>query len=420
MASIRAMGRMILLWTGRWPVAVAVVVVTLLFGLWPLRFRSANEAAWLQGGGIAFHEKGVASRFCRQGIVFTERAVAAGDGRAGYRPVTIELDVESRTEAPRGLGYILSFEDGGEAAPLIIAQWQSHLVIRSRTADGQARAYREAGLANVLRTGLRHVITIAADEKSIDIYVDGEPAQSEARGSLVGLNQITGRLVLGNSALGANAWAGNLYWAAVYGRKLSADEIRRNCTERRPNEAGPASGDGPVLAYAFDEGGGAYVGDRADGENDLVIPRHFVVLRRDLRAPFRFDFELTGMGVIDVVINVLGFMPMGWCVFGWLSVRRRWRWASAAGAAVLAGLAISLAIEITQVFLPMRNPSLLDTICNVCGTVLGVGAAMFVEQVHGQDAHAAGAKSSPGRPADPDRSDMPGEENESIVREIRY
>jgi VanZ family protein len=39
---------------------------------------------------------------------------------------------------------------------------------------------------------------------------------------------------------------------------------------------------------------------------------------------------------------------------------------------VLLGFVFSLAIELLQVYLPTRDSSLLDLICNVVGTLIGV------------------------------------------------
>ncbi len=73
----------------------------------------------------------------------------------------------------------------------------------------------------------------------------------------------------------------------------------------------------------------------------------------------------------DVVVNVLGFVPFGFAVYAWLRINCRRTPRSAIVAAVLLGGAISLAIELLQVYLPTRDSSLTDVTDNVLGTWIG-------------------------------------------------
>ena len=82
----------------------------------------------------------------------------------------------------------------------------------------------------------------------------------------------------------------------------------------------------------------------------------------------------------DLVQNVLAYMPFGLFVGAALMPARRSRH-GATGAtvaamivAVLAGAALSLAMESIQQFLPSRDPSLVDLLLNIGGT--GVGALL--------------------------------------------
>ena len=74
----------------------------------------------------------------------------------------------------------------------------------------------------------------------------------------------------------------------------------------------------------------------------------------------------------DIVINVLGFMPFGFCFFLYRKPARSARWFTDALHVVVAGVAISLTIETIQVYLPNRASSMTDLLCNTAGTFLGV------------------------------------------------
>ncbi len=70
---------------------------------------------------------------------------------------------------------------------------------------------------------------------------------------------------------------------------------------------------------------------------------------------------------VDVVGNVLFFLPFGWLLGRGtaLSVRR----------AVLCGMFLSFFVELLQMFIPGRCPSFIDLTTNTLGTWLGVWLA---------------------------------------------
>lgn len=80
----------------------------------------------------------------------------------------------------------------------------------------------------------------------------------------------------------------------------------------------------------------------------------------------------------DVLANLWGYAPLGfWLTLAALrSGRRRWavRWT------VLAGSALSLALESTQSYLPARVPSTLDWCLNTIGVALGALLASTLER----------------------------------------
>ena len=105
-------------------------------------------------------------------------------------------------------------------------------------------------------------------------------------------------------------------------------------------------------------------------------------------APFRFEpAPVQGVtavfGLRDAVLNIVLFFPIGF-------VDRLGRghggasgWARAFGM----GLALSLGIEVAQLFAPGRYPSLADLLANATGAALGAAAcARAVRRVDGPQA----------------------------------
>jgi len=360
---------------GRLSALCLVCAITLLFGLWPLDFRPDNQVGWLGSeNGIQFHKHGVSSQSCRPGIVYSPNQVDIPSVASGYHPATIELWVEPKSSGGDGLGYILSFYDGRSQEPLIVGQWRSELVVRSRTDKTDShRKYWEIDLRDGLRDGVRSLITVASGVESTEIYVNGEPAKSLSSASFFGLKQIVGRLVLGNSATGASPWMGNVYGVAIYDRNLSPGEVRQNYKEWAGAVNGPTDAEnGPVIMYAFDERDGSCVRNLVEDKNHLVIPSTFTALKRNMLTPIWADFEFTGWGLVDVFINVFGFVPFGFCMAGYLAKGRGLERGWAYAVTMLSGFCLSLIIEMTQTYLPVRCSSFLDLACNTFGTILGV------------------------------------------------
>jgi VanZ family protein len=78
--------------------------------------------------------------------------------------------------------------------------------------------------------------------------------------------------------------------------------------------------------------------------------------------------------MLDAVLNVAFYIPIGAAAFGWLASKQR-RGVFAIVAAVAFGTLVSLIVERTQLFIPTRVGSLTDLLCNSAGNLLGVAIA---------------------------------------------
>ena len=102
--------------------------------------------------------------------------------------------------------------------------------------------------------------------------------------------------------------------------------------------------------------------------------------------PFRFEPEAVRGGLLqaiqeltwaragrgDRVSNVLLYLPLGFCVYLWLSPR--FGFMHTALVALALGFSVSFSIEIAQAYLSPRVPSLKDLALNMGGTALGLVA----------------------------------------------
>jgi glycopeptide antibiotics resistance protein len=79
----------------------------------------------------------------------------------------------------------------------------------------------------------------------------------------------------------------------------------------------------------------------------------------------------------DVAVNLLMFVP-----FGWSFAASRQRHSRDVITAVLASLAVSLAVEVPQLFYRLRDPSATDVLMAMCGTAAGSLAAQAFDRRH--------------------------------------
>jgi hypothetical protein len=84
----------------------------------------------------------------------------------------------------------------------------------------------------------------------------------------------------------------------------------------------------------------------------------------------------------DVIINVLGFVPLGFLAMGLLTEMRRTGFWQSLGWVVAFCLCVSLSIELVQYFLPGRSSSLVDVLTNTLGALVGATLSAWE---HGQD-----------------------------------
>jgi glycopeptide antibiotics resistance protein len=122
--------------------------------------------------------------------------------------------------------------------------------------------------------------------------------------------------------------------------------------------------------YNFDEGMGDIVRNHAQFATDLRIPSQYVILHEALLVAPWNEFYTSWGYWRSVVINIAGFIPLGFCVYAYFSEGRQLR--HAALIAICGGFAVSAGIEVLQAFLPTRESGVTDIITNTFGTWIGV------------------------------------------------
>jgi glycopeptide antibiotics resistance protein len=216
-------------------------------------------------------------------------------------------------------------------------------------------------------------ITVTSGEKGACTYVDGVLAAATPQFPL-SARDFTGQLVLGDSPGQTDSWSGQLLGLAIYGRQLTATEVLHNYAAwkqtGRPEIAGEEHN---IALYLLDEQTGNVVRDKAQSGVDLYIPERYMVMEKIVLEPFWTEFGMSYGYWRAALKNIVGFIPLGFCLYAYLVALRPIKRATLVTVAL--GTAVSLTIEILQIFLPTRESGTTDLVTNTLGT--WVGAASY-------------------------------------------
>jgi VanZ family protein len=335
---------------------VSVLCGILVAGLVPFQ-RPRNAVTWLG------NENGL--RFGTYGTIWSSGTFKRAAGQDSPS-CSLELWLEpGRTNASNTL---LSFYTPENPLQFSLHQYRANLILRREIRGGLHRA-EGIGIEGVFRQIKRVFITITSGTQNTSIYIDGALAESFPRFRF-GEN-CTGQLVVGTSPLVNDRWLGQLLGLAIYGRELTQAQVLEHydtwTSEGRPQLSGNEQA---MAIYLFNERAGNIIHNVVRPGIDLYIPERFSLLHQKFLEPFWKEFKPGRKYLKDVLLNIAGFIPLGFvfCAY-WSSVRPI---KHAGLTTVLLGLTVSLTIEILQSYLPTRDSGTTDLITNTFGTFIGV------------------------------------------------
>ena len=344
----------------------------LVAGLWPFNFLVNNHAYLiLDGRGLQFDAPVEQSKRDLGGMVFTPNPLVCRpiDG-CEEGALTIAVELRAEREARSCLKSIVELHRSDGTNALSLGQWKSFLIVRSfNTPLARGKPYREIGVDRILAPGRTGLLTISSGRHGTDIYFDGQQVQNYPGVRLLKENDtLEGhRVYLGNSPELSCPWAGSVLGFAIFGKTWTpAEEVESH----KPGAGGPlacSSSQGIATAcYRLVNSNGEWITDLSGSANHLWKPRHLVFKKKLLGFWTSQSFPAS-----DLMVNMLGFVPFGLLVYLRLIMTGRRRAQICLLLAISMGLAVSLAIEVTQVWLPGRDSSLPDVVANTVGSAIG-------------------------------------------------
>lgn len=342
---------------------ICTLCTILLAGLWPFH-APKNEVEWLRGrNGLQFGHRGIA------------RSVKAFHTEAASSPCSLEIALQPAHVT--GSGTILAFDDSAVLKDsFALRQFDGSLAIQRPGTDTQGKIVRSWWKTDqVFAKGKRVVLTLIGTNGKTLLYVDGIHSSTSSDFGFVD-HDLTGSLVLGNF-MTQDSWAGQITGLAVYHVALTPSQVEENASRWAQGLMPVANSESaPTALYLFDERKGNVVHDQTSSGNSLEIPARYFILHPDFLTPVweqyqsRWDGWMTRSYWADVLLNIAGFVPLGFFLTGYLSFTRLS--SQSRVLTLLSGFTISLAIETAQYLLPTRDSSMTDLLANTVGTVVGI------------------------------------------------
>jgi VanZ family protein len=325
---------------------VLVLCGILTAGLWPFH-APPNRVSWLgNGNGL------------RLGRLNAVLSAATFPGAQDETSCSIALWVTPGKNIDAST--ILGFYTPDNPFQFSLRQYESALILRTEVRDKRATL----GVEGVFREGKPVLVEVTSGPTQAAIYVDGKLVESSPRVPRFG-QACTGQLILGGSPMKRMGWRGVFRGLAIYHTEVSAAQARKRF-ESRTIEAQPDA----VAVYRFNEGAGNVVHNEVrDGINLNIPERYELVDQVFLERPWR-EYRVSSTYWLDIIINIVGFIPLGWCFYDYLTRVRRIKRATLV--TIATGTAASLTIELLQSVLPSRSSGMTDLFTNTLGTYLGV------------------------------------------------
>ncbi len=344
-------------------ICLMTVCAILVAGLFPF-CAPRNQVAWVNG---------------ENAVRFGKHGTAVSSGRLDFPLLNGACSLEVWLQPARtwATGSLLTFYDASSGRQFAVRQDLSDLALSREEGGGRLLHYSESRLLvpDVFRKQ-QAFLTVTSNGRETLVYIDGQLALRSS-GFRFSLPDLSSRLILGNSALRNRSWSGKLRGVAIYGSALDAAQVAQHY--RDWTQRGMPVSDNAELAlavYLFQEHRGNTIHSTVPSGVELEIPERFVVVDQLLLESPIAETHTEQNYLSDVLMNVAGFIPLGFVLNLYFTAVRKMK--RAAVAAIVVGMAVSFAIEYFQAFLPTRYSGWTDLITNTIGTAIGVALYKMV------------------------------------------
>ena len=271
------------------------------------------------------------------------------------------------------------FHNGEDNRQFIVAQWHSWIIVMN--GDDYDHSRKTPRISVNLNPGSQDIrfLTINSDQEGTSIYLDGKHVKTIKDLRLIIPQGPKTRLILGNGADGRHSWQGTIYGLAIFDHALGNNQIQAHFRSWQRNRNFLfAEKERPVISYLFDEKAPGKIADHGSAGAHLEIPpRMHVIKKRFLVADWHKTTKNDGF-FQDAVINLLGFVPLGFVFTFTFSKAGSGLGKHAVLLTAASGVTVSLVIEILQAWIPTRSSDAFDLFFNTMGVLIGIYLSQVV------------------------------------------
>lgn len=352
-------------------IAIGIAICT----FWPFQPFPPNQVSWLQGSnGIRFDWAGV--------VLSSEPLQQSSDSAPGRGNASLEIWLKPTNIY--AVSTVLDFYEPRNPFQFQLRQYQDGLIVSrdSRALNGKPKRAK-IDFDHGLQRDRLILITLTSSPAGTLLYLDGV-LKSAYPNFRFTPGDLTGQIVLGTSPVDSQPWTGEIHGLAIYAETLTPLIVQKHFQDDW-NAKGLATSQDDLRTtastiYAFQERQGNTIHAMGSNGPDLQIPAHFLVPHQAFLKTLSAAFEPDWSYVADALSNIIGFLPFGVCLCGYLACTRPLR--SAILLTVIIGCVFSLSIESIQAYLPQRVSDLTDVLTNTIGGALGAFLAGILKN-HG-------------------------------------
>jgi VanZ family protein len=308
--------------------------------------------------------------FGNAGLVISEEPLRAGEN---LTQPSCTLELLLRPAAVKSLYTILSFSTPNHPGQFVVRQWTDGLLVSHDVADDRNKIKRrKIDVDHAFEVGKVLLLTIVSGPNGTIVYKNGRQAKF-FRTFTISQSELSGQIVMGTSPVEYQPWLGEIRGLAIYSNGLTPAQVFEHYKAWTDGPGVNPSEPNTVALYRFTEGAGNRLHNTASAGPDLEIPKSFTVPHKAfLTSPLK-EFHATWGYVKDILLNVAGFVPLGFVVCAYLAlVRSRGK---AIFFTIFAAGMLSIAIEVLQAYIPRRVSGTTDIITNTLGATLGAALA---------------------------------------------
>jgi hypothetical protein len=333
----------------------------LFFGLRPKDYDFSNKVSLIEGNrGLQFEKYSIAYT-----LPFDIGTTRRLDSPVGF---TLFLNFQPRPDFEDGFGLILVMHTGDYVDQLMVGQYRNHIVAMNGDDYAHKRKKPRVVFDITELQSPRFLLTLTSGGKGTRIFANGMLVKEKADLTLNIPAKEATRLMLANSPYGQAFWKGEIYGLALYDHEISAGEmITRFELWKAEKPLSSANMSYPLILYDFENIEGNLVKDLSGNGVNLVIPNTAEPIQKKILSVQRNDFKLNMPFFLDVGLNFLGFVPLGFLFMMALPLESR----SALLVTVLTCFLLSAGMEVAQAWMPSRSSSMFDLLMNSSGALSG-------------------------------------------------